>query len=81
MFRSKMVLASFSVFIGGCATLPMDIPINPAIPDTRSTPSKRGERTPLSLESVAPYKSRDSLTDHTVSRGGLDEVLKVAPTQ
>jgi hypothetical protein len=81
MIRNKIVLAILSVSVGGCASLPMDIPVNPAVPDIRKAPSQPGERTPISLESVAPQRSKDSLTDHTVNRGALNDVLQVAPTQ
>lgn len=77
---SKIVLAIFSVSIGGCASLPMDIPINPAVPDIRKSPSSPGERTPVSLDQVRP-RHNNVLTDHNVNRGGIEDVLQVAPTQ
>lgn len=82
MFRSRLVLVSvISLFIGGCATLPTDIPINPAIPDLRGVPSKPGERSPISPTVNSPNLSRDSLTDHTLNRGAFEDVLREAPTQ
>lgn len=78
---SKIVLAVlFTGSFGGCASLPMDFAINPAVPDIRKSPSSPGERTPVSLDQVRP-RHNNVLTDHNVNRGGIEDVLQVAPTQ
>lgn len=68
------------VFVGGCSSLPMNIPINPNLPDLNRVPSQNAQRTRFSAVHDSDRAKRH-IGDVSFDRQGLADVLSVAPTQ
>ena len=68
------------IFISGCSSLPMNIPVNSTLPDLKKVSSQGAQRTPL-YAIKDPDRAKRQLNENPFDRQGLSDVLQVAPTQ
>jgi hypothetical protein len=78
--KSITLAVTCMIFISGCSSLPMNIPVNPTLPDLKKVSSQGAQRTPL-YAIQDPDRAKRHIGDVPFDRQGLADVLSVAPTQ